>query len=71
MLRIKSCYRLKTGRTILFQRVYPVFYIDTIRYLVRDNGIVRKLAVHVIPGINQEGRKEVLTIEVRENENSQ
>ncbi|MCB6347123.1 IS256 family transposase, partial [Enterocloster lavalensis] len=36
----------------------------------RDNGVIRKLAAYVIPGINPDGRKEVLTIEVGENESS-
>lgn len=50
--------------------VYPVLYIDAIHYSVRDNGVIRKLAAYVILGINQDGRKEVLTIEVGENESS-
>lgn len=50
--------------------VYPVLYIDAIHYSVRDNGIIHKLAAYVILGINMEGRKEVLTIEVGENESS-
>ncbi len=50
--------------------VYPILYIDAIHYSVRDNGVIRKLAAYVILGINTEGRKEVLTISVGENENS-
>ena len=50
--------------------VYPVVFIDAIHYSVRDNGIIRKLAAYVILGINPEGRKEVLTIQVGENESS-
>ena len=50
--------------------VYPVLYIDAIHYSVRDNGIIRKLAAYVIPGITTEGRKEVLTIQTGENESS-
>lgn len=50
--------------------VYPVLYIDTIHYSARDNGVIRKLAASVILGINPDGRKEVLTIEVGENESS-
>lgn len=48
--------------------IYPVLYIDAIYYSVRDNGIIRKLAAYVILGINQDGRKEVLTIKIGENE---
>ena len=50
--------------------VYPVLYIDAIHYSVRDNGIIRKLAAYVILGISLEGRKEVLTIEVGQNESA-
>ena len=45
-------------------------YIDAIHYSVRGNGIIRKLAAHVILGIHSDGYKEVLTIEVGKNESS-
>lgn len=50
--------------------VYPVLFIDAIHYSVRDNGAIRKLAAYVILGISLEGKKEVLTIQVGENESS-
>jgi len=50
--------------------VYPVIYIDAIHYSVRDNGVIRKLAAYVILGINLDGQKEVLTIQVGDNESS-
>ena len=50
--------------------VYPVIYIDAIHYSVRDNGLIRKLAAYVTLGINLEGRKEVLTIDVGQNESA-
>ncbi len=50
--------------------VYPVLYINAIHYSVRDNGVIRKLAAYVILGINMDGQKEVLTIQVGENESS-
>lgn len=50
--------------------VYPVLYIDAIHYSVRDNGIIRKLAAYVILGINLDGKKEVLSIQVGDNESS-
>ena len=49
---------------------YPIPYIDAVHYSVRDNGVIRKLAAYVILGINAEGRKEVLTISVGDNESS-
>ncbi len=50
--------------------IYPILYIDAIHYSVRDNGVIRKLAAYVILGVNTEGRKEVLSISVGENESS-
>ena len=50
--------------------VYPVLFIDAIHYCVRDNGVIKKLAAYVILGINLDGRKEVLTIQVGTNESS-
>lgn len=47
-----------------------MLYIDAIHYSVRDNGIIRKLAAYVILGINLDGQKEVLTIQVGDNESS-
>ena len=47
-----------------------MLFIDAIHYSVRDNGVIRKLAAYVILGINLEGRKEVLTIEVGQNESA-
>ena len=50
--------------------IYPVIFIDAIHYSVRDDGIIRKLAAYVMLGINLEGRKEVLTIQVGQNESA-
>ena len=50
--------------------IYPVVFIDAIHYSVRNNGIIQKLAAYVILGINCDGKKEVLSIQVGENESS-
>lgn len=50
--------------------LYPVIYIDAIHYSVRDNGVIKKLAAYVILGLTCEGRKDVLTISVGDNESS-
>lgn len=47
-----------------------VIFIDAIHYSVRDNNVIRKLAAYVTLGINCEGKKEVHTIQIGENENS-
>ena len=50
--------------------IYPIVYIDAIHYSVRDEGVIRKLAAYVILGINTNGMKEVLSINVGDNESS-
>ena len=50
--------------------VYPIIFIDAVHFSVREDGIIRKLAAYVILGINDEGRKEVLSIQIGENESS-
>ena len=50
--------------------VYPIVFIDAIHFSVRDDGIIRKLAAYVVLGINEDGHKEVMTIEVGEKESS-
>lgn len=50
--------------------VYPIVFIDAIHFSVREDGVIRKLAAYIVLGINEDGRKEVLTIEVGENESS-
>lgn len=50
--------------------VYPVVFIDAIHYSVRDSNVIRKMAAYVILGINCEGRKEVLSIQIGDNESS-
>lgn len=53
-----------------FPEIYLVLYVDTIRYSVRGNRGIRKLIAYVIFSINNDGYKEVLPIEVGENESS-
>lgn len=47
--------------------VYPILFIDAIYYSVQDNSVIRKLVANVILGINTEGKKEVVTIQVGDN----
>ncbi|WP_143318349.1 IS256 family transposase [Clostridium sp. HBUAS56017] len=50
--------------------IYPIIFIDAVHFSVRDNHVIKKLAAYVVLGINQDGRKEVLTIQVGQNESS-
>lgn len=51
-------------------KVYPIVYIDAVHFSVRDTHVIKKLAAYIILGINAEGHKEVLSIQVGENESS-
>ena len=62
--------RIEDWQNRPLDEVYPILYIDAIHYSVRDNGVIRKLAAYVILGLNTEGKKEVLTISIGENESS-
>jgi transposase-like protein len=50
--------------------IYPVVFIDAIHFSVRDNNIIKKMASYTILGINDQGRKEVLSIQIGDNESS-
>ena len=50
--------------------VYPIMFIDAVHFSVRKEGIIQKLAAYVVQGINDDGRKEVLSIVIGENESS-
>lgn len=52
------------------EEIYPIIFIDAIHFSVRDNGIIRKKAAYIILGINENGKKEVLSIEIGDNESS-
>ncbi|MDY4949110.1 MAG: IS256 family transposase [Clostridium cadaveris] len=51
-------------------QVYPIVYIDAVHFSVRDNHVIKKLAAYVILGINEDGRKEVISIQIGQNESS-
>jgi transposase-like protein len=50
--------------------VYPIIFIDAVHFSVRENNVIKKLAAYVILGINEDGRKEVLSIQIGQNESS-
>lgn len=50
--------------------VYPIVFIDAIHFSVREDSAVRKVAAYVVLGIDTDGRKDVLSLEIGENESS-
>ena len=54
----------------LLSSVYPIAFVDAIHFSIRHENIVSKLAAYILLGLNEDGYKEVLNIEVSENERS-
>ncbi|MCQ2555453.1 MAG: IS256 family transposase [Clostridia bacterium] len=52
------------------EEVYPVMYIDAVHFSVREDNIVKKLAAYVIIGIDCNGMKSVISLQIGENESS-
>ena len=50
--------------------VYPIVFIDACHFSVRDDGLVHKLAASVMLGINSEGRKDIISLSIGENESA-
>lgn len=50
--------------------VYPIIFIDAIVFSVRKEKIVQKSAVYVVLGVDANGMKDVLSIEIGETESS-
>ncbi|MBQ6684752.1 MAG: IS256 family transposase [Firmicutes bacterium] len=50
--------------------IYPILFIDAVHFSVREDNRIRKLAAYVILGYTLDGRKEVLSLEIGENESS-
>lgn len=62
--------RIEEWQNRPLDEIYPVIFIDAIHYSVREDGVIRKLAAYVILGISCEGKKEVLSIEIGDNESA-
>lgn len=50
--------------------VYPIIFVDAVHFSVRSDNVIRKLAAYVILGINKDGYKEVISLQIGENESS-
>ena len=50
--------------------IYPVLYIDAVHFSVREDNRIKKLAAYVILGLTLDGRKDVISLQIGENESS-
>ena len=50
--------------------IYPIIFIDAVHFSVREDNRIRKLAAYVILGYTMDGMKDVISLEIGENESS-
>ena len=50
--------------------IYPIMFIDVVHFSVREDHIIKKLAAYVILGITMDGKKDVISLQIGENENA-
>ena len=50
--------------------IYPVLYIDAVHFSVREDNRIKKLAAYVTLGLTLDGRKDVISLQIGENESS-
>ena len=50
--------------------IYPIMFIDAVHFSVREDHIIKKLAAYVIMGITMDGRKDVISLQIGENESA-
>lgn len=66
----KLFQRLISGKAARSPTFYPIIFINAVHLSVRNNSIIKKLAAYIIFCINEEGLKEVLSIQVGAYESS-
>ncbi|HIW39909.1 MAG TPA: IS256 family transposase [Candidatus Eubacterium pullicola] len=50
--------------------VYPVMFIDAVHFSVREDNRIKKLAAYVVLAITMDGQKDVVSLQIGENESS-
>ena len=50
--------------------IYPIMFIDAVHFSVREDNRIKKLAAYVILAITLDGRKDVISLQIVENESS-
>ena len=50
--------------------IYPIIFIDAVHFSVMEDNRIRKLAAYVILAITLDGRKDVISLQIGENESS-
>ena len=66
----KIILKIEEWKTRALDEVYAVVYIDAVHFSVKENGIVGKKAVYIALGVNQEGKKDILSMYIGTNESA-
>ncbi len=61
---------IEEWQTRPLENVYPIVFIDAIHFSVKENNLIKKLAAYVVLGVDTNGKKDVLSIRIGENESS-
>lgn len=51
-------------------KIYPIVFIDAVHFIVREDNRIKKLAAYVILGVDTDGIKDILSLQIGENESS-
>ena len=51
-------------------RIYPIVFIDAVHFSVREDNRIKKLAAYVILGVDTDGIKDIISLQIGENESS-
>ena len=66
----KVMQEIDDGQKRPLDEIYPIVFIDAVHFSVRDDNRIRKLAAYVILAYTLDGRKDVIGLEIGENESS-
>lgn len=62
--------KIEEWKTRTLDEVYAVIYIDAVHFSVKKNGIVGKKDVYITLGVNQEDKKDILSMYIGTNESA-
>lgn len=61
---------IEDWQTRPLDEIYPALYIDAVHFSVREDNRIKKLAAYVILGLTLDGNKDVISLQIGENESS-
>ncbi len=62
--------KVDNGQRRPLDSVYPIIFIGTMRFLVKEDQEIRKLAAYVFLAVDIDGHKDVINLQIGENESN-